>query len=177
MLEEKTISKKKIYDGVVIKLTVEEVELPNGEVSIREIIEVRDSVGVLAVTKDKKVVMVKQYRKAIEKEIIEIPAGCVDEGESPLETAKRELREETGYGNGEFKLINEFFSSPGTNRTKHSLFVALDVEKVSSDLDLDKDEFLVVEELSFEELDELFDRGELQDLKTAYAYLYLKQKL
>lgn len=177
MLEEKTISKKEIYNGRVIKLSVEEVLLPNGERSIREIIEVRDSVGVVALTKDNKILMIKQFRKAIEKEIIEIPAGCIDEGEDALVAAKRELLEETGYGLGEFTLINNFYSSPGTNRTTHSIYFAKDVEKVNENLELDNDEFLVVCEMTIEELDELFEKGELCDLKTAYGYMYLKSVL
>ncbi len=174
MLEEKTISKKEIYNGVVVNLSVEEVLLPNGKTSIREIIKVRDSVGILAVTKDKKVLMVKQFRKAVEKELYEIPAGCIDEGEDALETAKRELLEETGYGEGEFTLINDFFASPGTNRATHSIFLAKDVVKVNEKLSLDSDEFLEVCELTIEELDDLFEKNELCDLKTSYAYLYLK---
>lgn len=176
MLEEKTISKKEIYDGVVINLSVEEVLLPNGEISTREIVKIRDSVGIIAINKEGKIIMVKQYRKAIESMLYEIPAGTVDDGEDALSTAKRELLEETGYSNGEIILVGEFYSSPGTNRTKHSIFLAKDVEKVSNDLDLDRDEFLVVEELSFKQLDELYVSGELTDLKTAYAYLYLKCK-
>lgn len=177
MLEEKTISKKEIYDGVVVNLSVEEVLLPNGEVSTREIIKVKDSVGILALNKDGKVIMVKQYRKAIEKEIYEIPAGCIDDGEDALETAKRELLEETGYAEGEFSLIGEFYSSPGTSRTKQSLFFAKDVVKVSENLDLDSDEFLVVEEISVEEFERFYESGELCDLKTAYAYLFLKRMI
>ncbi|MFV0424712.1 MAG: NUDIX hydrolase [Bacilli bacterium] len=177
MLEEKTINKKDIYNGSVVKLSVEEVLLPNGEVSTREIVETRNSVGILALTKEKKVIMVKQFRKAIEKEIYEIPAGCLDEGEDALTAAKRELLEETGYGNGSFTLVNNFYSSPGTNRAVHSIFFAKDVEKINENLELDRDEFLVVVELEIEELDKLFEQKKLSDLKTAFAYLFLKSNV
>lgn len=177
MFEEKTISKKEIYNGRVVNLSVEEVLLPNGEVSIREIIQVKNSVGILALTKDNKVLMVKQYRKAVEQELYEIPAGCIDEGEDALETAKRELLEETGYGNGEITLINDFYASPGTNRSTHSIFFAKGVELINENLNLDEDEFLEVCELSIEELDQMFNENKLCDLKTSYAYLYLKSIL
>ncbi len=177
MFEEKTISKKEIYDGKIVKLSVEEVLLPNGEVSTREIIQVRDSVGIVALTKDNKVLMVKQYRKAVEMELYEIPAGCIDDGEDALETAKRELLEETGYGNGEFTLLNDFYASPGTNRSTHSIFFAKDVELVNANLKLDDDEFLEVCTLTIDELDMMFKEKKICDLKTAYAYMYLKSIL
>ncbi|MDC7286079.1 NUDIX hydrolase, partial [Bifidobacterium thermophilum] len=82
----------------VISLQIEDVELPNGKTSKREIIKHPGAVAVLALTDDNKIVMVEQYRKALEKTIVEIPAGKLEKGEDPLECAKRELEEETGYG-------------------------------------------------------------------------------
>ena len=94
-LEEKTLHTEKIFTGKVISLQVEDVELPNGNVSKREIIKHPGAVAILALTDDDKIVMVEQYRKALEKTIIEIPAGKLEHGEDPVTCAKREL--ETKY--------------------------------------------------------------------------------
>ncbi len=174
MLEEKTVKSKTIYDGRVIKLVVEDVVLPNGEHSIREIIEIPNSVGIIAITKDNKIVYINQYRKAMDIEIVEIPAGCIEGDDPPEETARRELLEETGYGNGTFKLLDVFAASPATNRAKHYIFLATDVELLSDKLCLDADEFLEVNIKTFDEFEKDFYSCDVHDLKTAYAHMYLK---
>ncbi len=172
-MKEKTIKRDKIFEGVAIKLFVDTVELPNGKTSVREIVEVRNSVGVIAITKDNKLVLVKQYRKAIEQVVLEIPAGCIDKGETPLECARRELLEETGYGNGTIELVDSFYPSAGTNKTEQHLYLMKDVELISENQDLDEDEFVEVELLTFDELKKLYEEKQLCDLKTMYAYMYL----
>ena len=94
--EEKTIQSKPIFSGKVISLKVDDVTLPNGGVSKREIVNHPGAVAIIAITADKKMVLVEQYRKALERSIIEIPAGKLEPGEAPEVTARRELEEETG---------------------------------------------------------------------------------
>ena len=96
-LEEKTIHSEEIFSGKVISLHLQDVELPNGKQSKREIIKHPGAVAILAVTDDNKIVMVEQFRKALERTIVEIPAGKLEKGEEPALCARRELEEETGY--------------------------------------------------------------------------------
>src|SRR5690625_3624466 len=95
--EEKTINTERIYDGQIINLQVDDVTLPNGKTSKRELIKHPGAVAIIPITKDNKIVFVEQYRKPLEKSIIEIPAGKLEAGEKPEITAVRELEEETGY--------------------------------------------------------------------------------
>ncbi|MER2049228.1 MAG: NUDIX hydrolase, partial [Solibacillus sp.] len=94
--EEKTIQSQPIYSGKVISLKVDDVSLPNGETGKREIINHPGAVAVIAITENNKILLVEQYRKALERSIIEIPAGKLEKGEEPIVTARRELEEETG---------------------------------------------------------------------------------
>ncbi|MCG8638356.1 MAG: NUDIX hydrolase, partial [Desulfobacterales bacterium] len=94
---EKTLDSREIFNGKIVKLRLDKVELPNGEVASREIVEHPGAVAVVAITPDNKVLLVKQYRKACEQELLEIPAGKLESGENPLAAVLRELEEETGY--------------------------------------------------------------------------------
>ncbi len=175
--KEKVLKSEVIYDGRIVKLTVEDVLLPNGKTSVREIIHRNDSVGVIVLTKDKKIVLVKQYRNGVMDETFEIPAGEIDQGEDKLTSARREMLEETGYVCDDLKLLKTFSSSPATTRSYFHLFIAKDAVKVNEELDLDEDEFLEVVELTFEELEELFNLGKIYDFKTAISYMFLKGNL
>src|SRR5690625_984707 len=95
--EEKTIKETKIFDGKIISLQVDHVQLPDGNRSKREIVKHPGAVAIIAVTDKGKIILVKQYRKPLERSLIEIPAGRIEEGEDPKVTAIRELEEETGY--------------------------------------------------------------------------------
>lgn len=94
--EEKTTHSERIYEGKVINLKVDEVLLPNGHSSKRELVEHPGAVALVALTEENKLILVEQYRKALERSIIEIPAGKIEKGEDPAYTAMRELEEETG---------------------------------------------------------------------------------
>src|SRR3954470_14342760 len=96
-LIEKTLSSKEIFKGRVIDLYVEEVELPNGKTSTREIVKHPGAVAVIAITPENKILMVEQFRKPLGRTLVEIPAGKLEKGEQPDATARRELEEETGY--------------------------------------------------------------------------------
>ena len=91
--EEKTIKSREIFDGKIIKVSVDDVLLPNGETSIRELVKHQGAVAVIAVTEDNRILMVEQYRKPLEKTLVEVPAGKLEPGEAPEVTAVRELEE------------------------------------------------------------------------------------
>ena len=111
--EEKTISSDRIYTGKVISLRVDTVEIEKKGYQKREIVEHGGAVAIVALTDENEVILIKQFRKAIEDIIWEIPAGKLEIGENPKECAIRELKEETGYSADNIKLIHKFYSSPG----------------------------------------------------------------
>ncbi|MEK5441965.1 MULTISPECIES: NUDIX hydrolase [unclassified Fredinandcohnia] len=178
-LVEKTIKREVLFEGKIIDLHIEEVELPNGHTSKRELIKHPGAVAILAITDEKKIVMVQQYRKALDKVIVEIPAGKLEKGEAPEITARRELEEETGYDCETLTPLISFYTSPGFADELVHLFIAKDLKKIENPASLDEDEFVDVLEVSLEEALELLSEKKIYDAKTAYAvqYLQLQQAL
>lgn len=170
--EEKTIDSKEIYDGKILKLRLDTVELPDGSNSKREIVEHSGGVAVVAVTDSGELLMVRQYRKAMEKELLELPAGKLEAGEDPLECAERELREETGYKAGSMELVSEFYTAPGFCSEKVYVYTAKELEFVGEELD--EGEFLEVEKYGIEELGRLLP--ELQDAKSVIGVMHLMRE-
>ena len=175
--EEKTIHSTRIFNGRIISLKVDEVSLPNGGTSNREIVNHPGAVAVIALTDDNKLILVEQYRKALERSIIEIPAGKLEKGEEPLETAKRELEEETGYAAGEMIYLQSFATSPGFADEIIHLYVARNLVVVEDKKQLDEDEFVELMEVTIEEAEELVAKGKIYDAKTAFAVIWLKMYL
>ncbi|WP_232696227.1 NUDIX domain-containing protein [Brevibacillus daliensis] len=166
-LYEKTIKTKQIFEGKVISLQVDDVELPNGNLAKREIVKHQGAVAVLPISNDNKMIAVRQFRKPLERSIIEIPAGKLEKGEEPLECAKRELAEETGYTAKNITHISSFYTSPGFADELLHLYVAKDL--TAGELNLDEDEFVEVLHLTLEEAKELHATGEIRDAKTVLA--------
>ncbi|MBM7701645.1 NUDIX hydrolase [Metabacillus iocasae] len=173
-LIEKTLSSKRIFQGRVIDLYHEEVELPNGKTSKREIVKHPGAVAVIAMTDDHKMVMVKQYRKAMDRILVEIPAGKLEQGEEPIETAKRELEEETGYTCDSLRHIISFYTSPGFADELVHLYLAEELKVMETKAELDEDEFVDVLHLSLEEALTYIQTQQIYDAKTAYAVQYLQ---
>lgn len=171
--EEKTTKTTPIYDGKIVKLQVDDVTLPNGNVAKREIIKHPGAVAVIAVTDEGKLVLVEQYRKALERSIIEIPAGKLEPGEEPIVTARRELEEETGYGAQSLTYLQAFATSPGFADEIIHLFVAKDLYKIENKAELDEDEFVELLEVSLEEAGQMVADERIYDAKTAFAVLWL----
>ena len=172
VLEEKTISSDRVYTGKVITLKVDTVEIPGQGYQKRELVEVGGAVGIVAITDDNKVVLVKQFRKPIEKPIFEIPAGKLEKNESPKECAERELKEETGYSAKNIKLIHKFFTSAGFSN--EILFVYLATGLTPGENNLDADEFLDVYEIELEEAYNMVLKNDVEDAKTSIGLLLVK---
>lgn len=169
-LIEETVSKETIYSGKIIDVELQQVRLPDGRFSKREIIRHASAVAILAVDDDENVYLVEQFRKPIDSLILEIPAGHVEEGEDPAYTALRELREETGMVAEEIKLLNRYYSSPGFTDEVIYFFIAKKLtESVQS---LDKDEFINVKKIPFDELLRMVKENEIADGKAVLAAYY-----
>ena len=165
--EEKTVSSEEIYDGKIIKVRKEKVELPDGRLATRELIGHPGGVGIIAVDGDGKVFMVTQYRIAAKSEMLEIPAG-----EDPLECGARELIEETGYKAEEFTHLGEYYATPGYCEEKLNIFLARKLTFVGQNLD--DGEFLNASKYSLDELYKMVMDNKIYDAKTAIAILKAK---
>lgn len=172
--EEKTIQSEVKYKGRIISLQIDEVELPNGKTSNREIVKHPGAVAVIAVTKDMKIILVEQYRKALERSIIEIPAGKIEIDEVPEITALRELEEETGYTTDKLQYIQSFATSPGFADEIIHLYFAENIEKLEQPVGLDEDEFVELLHVSLFEMEEMVKKQQIYDAKTVFAYIWLK---
>lgn len=173
-LEEKTIKSEEVFSGKIISLHLKDVELPNGKHSKREIIKHPGAVAILAITDDNKIVMVEQFRKALERTIVEIPAGKLEKGEEPALCARRELEEETGYECASLEWLISFYTSPGFADEIVHLYVAKGLVKKKDPAVLDEDEFVNMEELTLAEAVQYMKDQKIYDAKTVYAVQYLQ---
>ncbi|HAL09189.1 MAG TPA: ADP-ribose pyrophosphatase [Staphylococcus sp.] len=170
-LTEETISKEVIYSGSIIDLEKHKVQLPNGNTSEREIVLHNGAVSVLAITPENEVIVVEQFRKAMEKTLIEIPAGKLEVGEERESAAKRELEEETGYIADKLELIGEVYGCPGFCNEKVSIYIANDLKE--GKVNLDEDEFLHLSKIPIDNIKSLLLSQEIEDAKTMIAFQYL----
>jgi len=173
-LEEKTLKSEEIFSGKVISLHLQDVELPNGKHSKREIIKHPGAVAILAITDDEKIVMVEQYRKALERSIVEIPAGKLEKGEEPALCARRELEEETGYECTNLEWLTSFYTSPGFADEIVHVYLATGLTKKENAAPLDEDEFVNLEELTIEDSLQYIKEQKIYDAKTIFAVQYLQ---
>jgi len=169
---EKTISSKLIYQGRILKLKVDQVMLPNAQKASREVIEHAQGVAVTALDEDKNVFLVRQYRYPTAKEILEIPAGILKEGEEPLAGAQRELREETGVEAREWQYLFSVYASPGFTDELIHLFMARNI-RISAQ-ELDADEFIKVIKIPLDQVEKAIKRGEICDAKSIACLLGVK---
>lgn len=172
-MTEKTIFEENIYSGKVLNLKKFTVELENGKSAAREIVMHPGGACVLAKTENNKFLTVRQFRKAAEKYMLEIPAGKLEYGEDPYSAAMRELEEETGYCCESLLKITEIYPTPGYCNEIIHIYYADKLKKGTQNLD--EDEFLNVEEYTMEELFEKIKMGEITDSKTIIAILMGKE--
>ena len=125
-------------------IRIDRCELPNGHILDCHLLDYNDEIMVFALTKNREVVLIKQYRHGIQKAILELPGGSVDEGESPRDAAKRELMEETGYGSDMFIEVGQGSPNPAIYMNKIYSFLAMDVEQRGKQIAHDADSIEVV---------------------------------
>jgi ADP-ribose pyrophosphatase len=130
---------KQIYNGRVLNLRIDTIEMANGTVSEREIIEHGESVCIVAIDENDLVILVRQYRLAAGQQLLEIPAGSMEPDESPLESAKRELREETGRLANKWQNLGGYYAAPGYTAEYLHLFLARELTMGPDDQDEDED--------------------------------------
>jgi len=127
LTEEKTLSSRLIYDGRVVKLRVDTVQTPSGKKTTREIVEHSNCVAIVAIDDNDNVLLVNQFREAVGKELLEIPAGGIDPGEDPEAAVRREMQEETGYLPRKVERWSGFYSAPGYCTEYIYLYLATDL--------------------------------------------------
>lgn len=161
---EKTLSVEQIYKGYIISVEKIAVELPDGRVSNRDVVRHPGASMVIPVLDDGRIIMVRQYRKALEKESLEMPAGKLDDGEEPLICAKRELEEETGYTAEKYEHVISIDTAPGFSDERIHIFIAKGLKK--GKMNPDSDEFIENEVYSVDELINMVLNGKISDAKT-----------
>ena len=166
---EPTIESKDIYQGRIIKLRVDTVQLPSGRTTTREIVEHEDAVCVVPIDENNNVLMVRQYRKAAQLNLLEVPAGGVEAGETPDETVLRELQEEVSVTSGSLRRRSGFWVSPGWATEFMHAYLAMDLTPAS--LPADDDEYISVERVPLDSIPGLIESGEIQDSKSIAALL------
>lgn len=174
-LMEKTVKTEEIFEGKIIKLRRDTVELPNGNLATREVVEHPGGVAIVALTDGGQVYVENQYRHPFERIVTEIPAGKLDPGEDPLECGKRELREETGLVAGRYDYLGAFMVSPGFCREWIHIYLARDLSQ--GEAELDPDEFLEVYPIPMDTLLDMIMEGQVTDGKTVIGVLKANELL
>jgi len=172
-LEEKTLSSKKVYECFFMKLYEDRVLLPNNKESNRIFIKHDGASAVLPITKDGKIILIKQFRYPVNQVMIEIPAGKKDKPfEDGVLCAVRELEEETGYKSNNLKKIQDLHNCVGYSNEMIELYIAYDCEKIDNPKSGDDDEFIELLEVSKEEAKSLLKKGKITDAKTIITLQY-----
>jgi ADP-ribose pyrophosphatase len=166
---EKTIDVKEIFTGNIIKVELQTVELCNKNIAKREIIRHRGGVAVVPVTQNKEIIMVRQFRKPFDEELLEVPAGKIEKDEKPEVCALRELQEETGFAADKISFINVMYPSPGYTDEKIYIYKAEGLTE--GNLSLDEDEFLSVEKYTLKQAVDMIKTGMIKDAKTIIAIM------
>jgi ADP-ribose pyrophosphatase len=169
-LDEITLNSKMIFQGNVLNLRIDNIKLPDGEESKREVVEHSGGVTILPITDDNRIIMVKQYRKPVEEVVLELPAGKLEIDEEPAQCAKRELWEETGYRSDDVDLICSFYTTPGYSDELLYLYSAKSLYEAKIDRS-EPGEFV---EMCFLKREEIIDKimsGKIKDAKTIIGLL------
>jgi ADP-ribose pyrophosphatase len=167
--DEKLLSREEVFIGRAVSLRIDTIEKKSGEITTREIVEHADCIAVVAIDGEGRIVMVKQFRRPVNKILLEIPAGGVEDGEDPEDCVRRELQEEIGYMPGKLQSMGGFYAAPGYCTEYLHLFLAtqLTESKLTAE---DTDEIEVVR-IPVSEVRAMIDSGRICDAKSIAGLL------
>lgn len=175
MYEERVVDSMDIFEGKVVNLKVDTIELRDGHAYKREIVYHNGAVAVIALDEDDNIFLVKQYRAGAQKHLLEIPAGGLEPGEEREECARRELQEEIGYFPDELVELGGFYVAASYNTEYITIYLARNLRP--SQLEGDIDEYIDIEKAPFNDVLSMALRGELEDSKTIIGMLWAAQHL
>ena len=164
MHPQQTSNSKTIYHGRILNLRIDTIIAEDGREAIREIVEHRDCITVVAVDNKDRILLVRQFREALGKQLLELPAGGVESGEDPLQAMQRELREETGYQANQIRKIGGFYLSPGYSTEFCHLFFATDLKRAP--LTAEDSAGIKLVRVPVKKVAELIASGKISDAKT-----------
>ena len=168
-LTEKTLSSKSVFDGRILHITLDEIELPNGKKSKREVVNHPGGVTVAALDEDNNLLFVRQFRYPYKEVVLELPAGKLEKGSTPLENGKRELMEETGAEGYSYISLGQLYPSPGYTSEIIHLYACKVKSQGSSNPD--DGEFLNIEKIPLDKAVEMVLNNQIPDAKTQVAVL------
>lgn len=169
MNTEARLSTETVFEGKIVTVRVDAVSLANGVKAVREVVEHRPAVAIVPFDDDGQVILVSQFRYPVGEQLLEVPAGIIEEGETPEQCADRELQEEIGYRAREMRSLGSFWTAPGFSDELMYAFVATGLEP--SRLEPDEDEDITVVRVPVSRVREMIDAGEIRDSKTIAALL------
>ncbi|MCL2392844.1 MAG: NUDIX hydrolase [Oscillospiraceae bacterium] len=172
---EKQVESNTVYEGIIVDVRRDFAVLQNGNKVQREVVVHSGGVGIVPITSDNKILMVRQYRYPMQEELLEIPAGKLSDGEDPFECAVRELSEETGCTAGKYIDLGEIYPSPGFCKETLHIYLALDL--TFGEMHLDENELLSVQAVGIDELMEMIMSNELPDAKSIVGIMKAKRYL
>jgi len=173
LTEEETLSSRKVFEGRALKLRVDTVKLPSGKQMTREIVEHENCVAIVALDAADNILLVRQFRKPVEKDLLEIPAGGIDPGETPEDAVRREMREETGFLPRKVAKLGGFYSSPGFCTDYLHLYLAGDL--VTSPLQAEDSESISLVRVPLAQIPGLIASGAICDAKSIAGLLAFRE--
>jgi ADP-ribose pyrophosphatase len=166
---EKTLSSRLLHEGKSFSFKTDHVELPNGRTTTRDIVDHPGAVAIVPLLDDSKIVLIRQFRYAAGKELLEIPAGTLERGEKPDACAVRELKEETGYKANSMRRLLSCYMAPGYSNEVIHLYVATGLKK--GEKETEEDEEIAVEAVGFDEALRMIEENKIEDAKTIVGVL------
>ncbi len=166
---EPTVNSETVFEGKILNLRVDTVRMPDGRLATREIAEHSDSVCAVPIDGQGNVLLVRQYRKPLESDLLEVVAGGIEPGEEPHDAALRELQEEIGFTSGNLRLLSGFWLAPGWCTEYMHAFLA--TQLTPANLAADDDENITVVRVPLDRVLGLIESGEIQDAKSIASLL------
>lgn len=170
-----TIKSDTVYQGKAFDVHRDQVLLPDGKITNLDVVSHPGAVTLVPVDSQGRILFVRQYRHAVGKMLLELPAGTLDPGEQPNICALREVREETGMSAAKLEHIGEFFLAPGYSTEFMYIYLATGLQP--DPLPGDEDEFITVEPMAIDDVPELISQGKIRDAKSLAALLLAKPYL